>query len=996
MTIPDGANKSSTRGRLGGYNPPMHRASVLLLLAALAPSPVRASDWAAYGHDNARTGATADALQAPRKPAWTHWAPLPPDPAWPDPARQDFWNYRFNLNPAVTYDRAFHVVAAGGFVYYGSSADDGIHALDAATGARRWSFFTEGPVRAAPAVAGDLVLAGSDDGWVYALAASDGALRWKYRPGPRDARLMGNGRMISRWPVRTGVVVADGSALFAAGLFPVTEGVWLAAVDAASGRELWKRKIEQPAQGYPAVAAGRLFLPAGRTPPGAFALRDGAPAGRLPGPGGDFVAAAGDVVATGPGEAEGEVVLADAATGGRIAAMPGFRLVTREGRAWVQSRGTLAAIDLAKLLPPARRRAEADARIQALKNRSDEAAKQEKAGLARQVEAAAVEMRATWLWRVPGGDPHALILAGDLLVAGGDGRVGAHRASDGKPVGSAAVAGRAYGLAAAGGRLFVSTHTGAIHCFESGTVASDAAAVPDAKGPSAPRAAETPDLSLLAGWVFRPDALRYAAVADLARRASARLVGGAVLDRVEPFDALVLDGEGRAAITEDMASPALPRGPFTVEAWVRVDKPLEWGGIAGAMQDNGSYEKGWLLGYRGDRFCFAVAGAAGSKLTYLSAAVPYLPGRWHHVAGTYDGSVMTVYVDGAPAGTSREQSGLIAYPPEGYFDIGAYHDDDELYGMTGAIHEVRLHGRALGADEVRKRFEAKAGLIPADLFRDPPEVRALDDGGVTLAWAGAPDATASVEYGAEPAKLEKTAAATGAAGRFTSTLAGLDPGAPVWYRIVVRGGVAGSRARASEVLSFRAPPRPFAKSPSFAATAPDRAAAAEAVLPHAAAAPGLALVLDAGDGALAWEVAKRSRLCVIGAGRDAAAAAAGRKALAAAGVPASRVALNVLEGDALPYPDGVFSLVVCEGATAPRPAEIVRVLHPWGGTAALRGAPAAALFAWAKESHAVDTVRPLADPGDWTLARRGQLAGAGEWTHGQADPDRRGRAATAS
>jgi hypothetical protein len=121
----------------------MHRASSLLLLAALVPSPLPASDGAEAGRDPARTGATADALLAPLKPAWTHWAPLPPDPAWPDPARQDFWNYRFNLNPAVTYDRAFHVVAAGGSVYYGSSADDGIHALDAATGARRWSFFTE-------------------------------------------------------------------------------------------------------------------------------------------------------------------------------------------------------------------------------------------------------------------------------------------------------------------------------------------------------------------------------------------------------------------------------------------------------------------------------------------------------------------------------------------------------------------------------------------------------------------------------------------------------------------------------------------------------------------------------------------------------------------------------------------------------------------------------------------------------------------------------------
>jgi outer membrane protein assembly factor BamB len=940
----------------------------------LTPPVARAADGA------------ADALRPPLQPVWVHGAPLAPDPAWPDPARQDFWNRQFNLAPAVAYDRAFHPVAAGGAVYYGSSADDGIHALDAATGARRWSYYTEGPVRAAPVVAGDLVLAGSDDGRVYALAASDGALRWRYRPGPRDARLMGNGRMISRWPVRSGVVVEGGAALVAAGLFPVTEGAWLAAVDVSTGRGLWKRAIDQPAQGVAAAAGGCLVLPAGRTPPGVYALKDGAPAGRLSGPGGDFVAAAGaGVVATGPGEA-GSVALVDAATRKTIVELPALRIAVAGDRAYVQSRTGLAALDLARFLPAARRKAEADAKVQALKSRSDEAAKQEKADAARQAAAAAAEMRAAWLWRAPCGDPHALLLAGDLLVAGGEGRVSAHRASDGKAAWSAPVAGRAHALAGAGGRILVGTSHGAIVCFGPGG-AGPAAAPDDARGPAAPRAPETADPALLAGWVFRREAQRDGAVADLAGRAPAKLAGTAALDRAEPFDALVLDGEGRAVVTEDMASPALPRGPFTVEAWVRVDTPLEWGGIAGILQDNGSYEKGWLLGYCGDRFSFAVAGSAGSKLTYLSAAVPYAAGRWHHAAGTYDGSVMTVYVDGAPAGTSREQSGPVAYPPKGFFDLGAYHDDNELHAMTGAIHEVRVYKRALGVDDIRKRYEAKAGLVPADDARDPPEIRAGDDGTVTMAWAASGDTAASVEYGVAPGRLEKTAAAAGTGGRLTAALAGLEPGATVWYRVVVRGRPAGTRPRAGPVFSFRAPPRPFAGSPPL----PASDSAAEAI-PAGVAGPGLALVLGAGDGRLAWEIAKRTGLGAIDAGRDASAAEAARRALGAAGTPPSRVALHILEGDVLPYPDGVFALIVADReAVGIRPAELVRVLRPWGGALAVRGASAAALEAWRKEStEAGEALRVETGAGGWTVVRRGPLAGAGAWTHGQADPGQTG------
>jgi outer membrane protein assembly factor BamB len=74
-------------------------------------------------------------------------------------------------------------------------------------------------------------------------------------------------------------------------------------------------------------------------------------------------------------------------------------------------------------------------------------------------------MAAGELWRVPCDCVETLILAGNVLLAGGDGKVLAFDATSGKALWTGDIAGKARGLAAADGRLFVSSNTGAIYCF---------------------------------------------------------------------------------------------------------------------------------------------------------------------------------------------------------------------------------------------------------------------------------------------------------------------------------------------------------------------------------------------------------------------------------------------------------------------------------------------------------------------------------------------------
>ncbi len=81
----------------------------------------RGSDWTTWRADSARSGYTKDALPEKLALSWS-WTPRhAPRSAWPRDDRMKF-------------DRVNHVAVAGGMVFFGSSADGTVSALDAATG----------------------------------------------------------------------------------------------------------------------------------------------------------------------------------------------------------------------------------------------------------------------------------------------------------------------------------------------------------------------------------------------------------------------------------------------------------------------------------------------------------------------------------------------------------------------------------------------------------------------------------------------------------------------------------------------------------------------------------------------------------------------------------------------------------------------------------------------------------------------------------------------
>jgi hypothetical protein len=84
-------------------------------------------------------------------------------------------------------------------------------------------------------------------------------------------------------------------------------------------------------------------------------------------------------------------------------------------------------------------------------------------------------------------------------------------------------------------------------------------------------------------------------------------------------------------------------------------------------------------------------------------------GNWHHVVGTYDGTNVRLYVDGAEVGSGTPTNLQINYslPDSSDLFIGTYNGKtNRNYDFSGLIDEPSVFNRALGATEVQSLFAA--------------------------------------------------------------------------------------------------------------------------------------------------------------------------------------------------------------------------------------------------------------------------------------------------
>lgn len=155
---------------------------------------------------------------------------------------------------------------------------------------------------------------------------------------------------------------------------------------------------------------------------------------------------------------------------------------------------------------------------------------------------------------------------------------------------------------------------------------------------------------------------------------------------------------------------SLPKDQITVEFWAKTDSNFIQQGVVNYFQDNGSFERGFQLGFSNYKVeaGVATAGNQGSTpyLDYIRASINV--SEWYHIAYTYDGKTAKLYVNGRLADQSERVHGPIAYAESASLVLGAYLDDNEKDHLIGSVREVRIYSRVLSEAEV---LASKPGIV---------------------------------------------------------------------------------------------------------------------------------------------------------------------------------------------------------------------------------------------------------------------------------------------
>lgn len=915
-----------------------------------------AEDWPTWQHDNRRTGTTNEQLATKDlNPDWTWQSSAPPQTAWAGPAKYDAYARHRNLPSMRNYDSVFHPIVVGDRIWFGSSVDDSLLCLDLQNGIVKWTVTADGPVRLAPTWSEQRIYFGSDDGYARCVKADSGELIWKFSPTADGPNVINNGRFISFQPCRTGVVVDNGTAWFANAMLPWKDS-FLCAVDAKTGKQnspahFVKKLPGRTMEGAPALSSTALILPQGRVSPRVFDRHNGDDLGEMKKSGG------GSVVIVSLDETVLHGPASDSRKGGfrksdknaqEVAALgAGNALVVDGLNSWMLTDDSIVATDL-------------------------KTSKQQ--------------------WKQPCDCPFAMIKAGDVLYVGGDRVVAAYSAKDGKELWRHPAEGRVFGLVAANGRLVVSGDTGAIQCFSANNKNNaTTTGEPSVKGldsettEPAQRVTQIQaidDDRLLGHWAFqRSDAVdnRLTALSGpdltLSKRGRFSAIG--------QHDSLELNGTDESAmISPKFRTAPHPKKSFTAEAWLRLEQLQEWGGIVGIIQDDGKTEHGWLLGYRKDRFSIAVRSTNGpANLTYLTADSPFELSRWYHVAGTYDGETMRLFVDGKQCAQSDLQSGDISYPERAWFEIGAYHDKDEYFRMSGAIHEVRLYDQDLAADEIAQHFQEGSKRFPAAKQKatipSGPWLTFDDPHAATVRWSTATAQPTRLEFGRTG--FNQTILDAVPKTEHVATVRGLQRNLVYQYRIGI-----GQRDDVSYTEEFEcdnffnySPPAGPQQNKQQIGSAP----LIRHVLSQCGTRAGMALIFGEIDVATLTELCRQSRMRFVVAAKAEKYVTATRSALKKANIVAAHCTVqHCPDLSKLPYSGNWANLVL---VTATPITEVIREarhqVQPGGNVLVVNNKQ----VSLPQEFEAVPNEDSL-----WVYrATKPTLAGAGEWSHLYGKPD---------
>jgi len=210
----------------------------------------------------------------------------------------------------------------------------------------------------------------------------------------------------------------------------------------------------------------------------------------------------------------------------------------------------------------------------------------------------------------------------------------------------------------------------------------------------------------LVSW-WDGDAVSETTAFDIQNGNDGKRVGGVSFVPGRVGDAFTFTGSGNDYVRVPNHTSLEPAS-VTVDAWVRADSSP---GSSRYIVAKGAQEckaASYALYTRGKGLHFYVFNPTdGGRVSPGVRPEMIWDGNWHHIAGTYDGSSVRLYVDGAEVGSGTSTTISIGY--------GLSSDDDLIIGQytgtcslpfIGEIDEVEIFNRALEASEIQDIYLA--------------------------------------------------------------------------------------------------------------------------------------------------------------------------------------------------------------------------------------------------------------------------------------------------
>ena len=176
--------------------------------------------------------------------------------------------------------------------------------------------------------------------------------------------------------------------------------------------------------------------------------------------------------------------------------------------------------------------------------------------------------------------------------------------------------------------------------------------------------------------------------------------------------------------------------PFTAAGWIypSVNSAVTYQTLVGEGFYNGTNQNGWYIRLRASTQSPAntieLTRGNGATAQYVVGNVQILAGGWYHIAFTYDGTTMKLYVNGA-LDNSAASSVSIPSSGVGNLRIGLY--DTNSY-MQGYVDDVAVWNTALSTSAINSLYQHEAAKYAGTLTSRVMDGLATGRNRPTLSW----------------------------------------------------------------------------------------------------------------------------------------------------------------------------------------------------------------------------------------------------------------------